>query len=97
MSGLRKKSLSRTSVYKRIYKKSVEKALSKITKKKRTTIIKRIRDELATNPYKYEKLEGKFVGQRSFQVREYRVIYRINEKLKTVGILYIGPRQGAYK
>ncbi len=52
---------------------------------------------LETNPYLGKKLEGKFAGTYSFRAWPYRIIYLIDNKQKTIFIVSILHRQGAYK
>ena len=59
--------------------------------------IRTLRDE----PYKYPLLSGIFTGFRKITLGtpggEYRVIYTLDEKLKAVNIVFVGPRENFYK
>lgn len=54
-------------------------------------------DELRNNPYEGSELEGEFVGYRSFKLKRYRVIYRVNEEDSLVGIYHVGQRRDVYE
>lgn len=52
---------------------------------------------LELDPFLGKKLEGKFAGTYSLRAWPYRIIYIIENKQKTIFIVSILHRQGAYK
>ena len=52
---------------------------------------------LEINPYLGKKLEGKFAGLYTLRVWPYRIIYFIENKQKTIFVVSVIHRQGAYK
>lgn len=59
--------------------------------------IKRKLDLLETHPLIGKKLEGELVGRRSLKAWPYRIVYLIDEKQKTLYVVSIVHRQGAYR
>lgn len=57
--------------------------------------------KIAENPYKNEKLKGKFAELRSYHCKyrniDYRIIYHVNEDGKLVIIAFVGTRENLYK
>jgi mRNA interferase RelE/StbE len=51
---------------------------------------------LRQDPYLGKKLKGKFKQCYSLRVGQYRIIYRVYQPGKTVLVIRIGQRQGAY-
>ena len=83
--------------YKITYKSSVEKDLRKIDKPQVIRIIDKIENELVKYPGKDKELSGEFKGLYSYRIGDYRVIYTILQKRKTILILRIGHRKEIYK
>ncbi|MCD6490038.1 MAG: type II toxin-antitoxin system RelE/ParE family toxin [Thermodesulfobacterium sp.] len=54
-------------------------------------------DALKGTPYVGEKMWGKLSGKRKIRVWPYRIVYTICKKEKTIKVLRIAHRQGAYK
>lgn len=52
---------------------------------------------LETNPYLGKKLEGRFAGTYSLRAWPYRILYIIQQEQKTIFVVSILHRQGAYK
>ena len=52
---------------------------------------------LQTSPYEGKKLGGELDVYRSLRAWPYRIIYQINEDLKSIEVSDIQHRQGAYK
>lgn len=63
-------------------------------------IMERIRG-LKKDPHKYSLFSGTLTGFRKIALGtpggEYRVIYTLDEKLKAVNIVFVGPRESFYK
>ena len=82
--------------YKITIKKSAAKELEDIPKKELRKIIKRIQS-LAQNPraQRSQKLSGK----EQYRVRQgdYRIVYSIEDKDRTIGIVKIGHRREIYR
>lgn len=51
---------------------------------------------LSSDPFLGKKLDGKYNGQRSYEVWPYRIIYEIIKRELVVLIIRIGHRQGVY-
>ena len=51
---------------------------------------------IAEDPFMGKKLDGKLAGLYSYQVRPYRIIYKMYKKVLIVVIIHIGHRQGVY-
>lgn len=51
---------------------------------------------LSRDPFLGKKLDGKYKGQRSYEVWPYRIIYEIIKRELVVLIIRIGHRQGVY-
>lgn len=52
---------------------------------------------LSSDPFLGKKLDGKYKGQRSYEVWPYRIVYEIIKRELVVLIIRIGHRQGVYK
>ena len=76
------------------FKASVEKDLRKIDKNEREKILKKIKNELITNPGIDKQLTGTFKGLYSYRVGNYRIIYYILKE--EILILRIFHRKDAY-
>ena len=63
-------------------------------------IMERIRD-LKENPRRFPLLSRTLTGFRKIALGtpggEYRVVYTIDEELKAVNIVFVGPRENFYK
>jgi len=84
------------AVYKLYFKASVEKDLTKITKKDLKKILRRIK-ELADNP----RPSGceKLTGQERYRLRQgrYRIVYSIQDYNLTVWVIKVGHRKDIYR
>ena len=54
-------------------------------------------DTLLTEPTVGTELTGELVGYRSYRVRRYRIIYRINEDEPCVDVYHVGHRRDVYE
>lgn len=82
--------------YSILFKESVEKDIRKLPKSTIKNIIKKISDlENNLTPYGSIKLKG----EEFYRIRtgDYRIVYTINNKFKSVTIWYIRHRKDAYK
>lgn len=52
---------------------------------------------LLVTPLVGRVLQHELSGYRSYRVRTYRVIYRINDDDRTVDVLFVGPRRNVYE
>jgi mRNA interferase RelE/StbE len=77
-------------------KSSVEKDLKKIAKSQIARILNKISEVLSKDPEKGKALKDNLEGLYSYRIGDYRVIYSIIEKDKTVLILRIGHRKDVY-
>ena len=72
-----------------------EKQLLRLPKKDRGKVQKKL-VSLKENVFAGKKLRGEFEGQYSLRVWPYRIIYQISTKSKTIYVVSIIHRQGAY-
>jgi mRNA interferase RelE/StbE len=83
-------------MYTVIYHESIADDLKKITKKDKEKIKKAIEKKLTTNPIIFgEPLRSNLIGYRKLRVGEYRIVYQIKEKEKTL-IIIIAHRRNVY-
>ncbi len=52
---------------------------------------------IGQNPYSGKSLKDELAHLRSYQVKKYRLIYRILDKDKVLEIVTIGPRKNIYE
>ena len=76
-------------------KPSAEKELKKLPKKDYYRILSAL-VILSHNPFIGKKLEGEYLGQYSYRVWPYRIIYEIHKKELLILIVRVGHRQGIY-
>ena len=82
--------------YNIVYKKSVERDLTKLSKSEARRVLNQIEEELSRKADKYPVLKGQFGGLRKYRVGDYRVIYAILGD-EVVVLLRIGHRKEVYK
>lgn len=73
------------------------KVYDQIKDKKLLRGINRTLDEIAENPYQFQKLSGPLEGFRKAKTFSYRIVYRILEARVQVFIFAIGPRADVYR
>jgi mRNA interferase RelE/StbE len=81
--------------YRVVYKKIVERDLSRLDKPAARRILNKIEEELPAKADTFPALKGEFAGLRKFRVGEYRVIFVILGK--EVQVLRIGDRKEVYR
>ena len=54
-------------------------------------------DELLTKQELGTELTGELDGYRSYRVRRYRIIYRVNEKESCLEVYHVGHRRDVYE
>jgi mRNA interferase RelE/StbE len=59
--------------------------------------IKRGLEELKQNPYPGKDLQEELSGFKSLRLKQYRVVYNVNEEEKIIQIFYIGRRSDVYE
>lgn len=85
-------------MYKILFHKSVKDDLKGLPKSHLEAIKRAITERLSMSPYDFRALSGKhYKGLYRLRVSDFRIIYRINEKLRCVTILAIGHRKWIYK
>ncbi len=85
-------------MYKIEYVESVKEDLLSISKTDKIQIRKSIEKKLATNPIEFGKpLQYSLKGLRRLRVGNYRVIFEIEDEVKTVLIIKIGHRREVYE
>ena len=62
--------------------------------KKRT---KKALKEIAVNPYLGKELQQELAGYLTYRFKRYRVIYTVDEELKTVIVHLVWPRKNVYE
>jgi addiction module RelE/StbE family toxin len=77
--------------YKVFVSNSARKSIAKIPLPWQVRVLEKLTD-LEVDPYAGDKMEGKMKGNRKLRVWPYRIIYRIDEKLKWVKIMEVGHR-----
>lgn len=79
-----------------VLSKGVQKQLKKIDPR----YLKRVKSALVdieNNPYAGKKLSGELIGEWSYRVWPYRIVYEINNSKLTILVITIAHRQGVYK
>lgn len=78
-----------------VYKKSVRRDLSKLSKAEARRILTRLERDLAENADSYPALKGRFAGLRKYRIGDYRVVFAIVRS--EVQVLRIGHRRDIYR
>ncbi len=52
---------------------------------------------LIEHPLEGHPLQFELSGYRSYRIRTYRVIYRLNEEDDAVDVIFVGPRRNVYE
>lgn len=73
-----------------------EKDIKKLTSRVKGEIRSILR-VLTDNPYKGTTLLGKYKGLRRYRVGDFRIVYELNKKKKTLTIIKIGHRRDIYR
>jgi mRNA interferase RelE/StbE len=60
-------------------------------------LIKQALTELRQNPYMGKDLHEELSGFKSLRVKQYRIIYNINEEKKIIQVYQIGRRRDVYE
>jgi mRNA-degrading endonuclease RelE of RelBE toxin-antitoxin system len=60
-------------------------------------LVKRAIEQLAQEPHTGKRLERELAGYLSLRAKRYRVIYCVDEGLRTVEIRYVGHRRDIYE
>lgn len=86
-------------MYRIAYEKNVISTdIPKLPKSAYTLIKRAITERLVTDPLHYGKpMRRSLSGHRRLRVSDYRIIYRIDDKQKTVYIVAIGHRKNVYE
>ena len=59
-----------------------------------------IRDAIQTlrdSPLTGHSLQQELFGYRSYRMRSYRIIYRLNDDERTIDVIFIGQRRNVYE
>lgn len=75
---------------------AVRKDLRRLSKNVHFFILNKVLPNIAENPYRGTPLHGPLKGYWKLQTGEYRISYLIDNKLREVVIIEIGPRGGFY-
>ncbi|MDC3237196.1 type II toxin-antitoxin system mRNA interferase toxin, RelE/StbE family [bacterium] len=70
--------------------------LSKLHPEKKK-LIKRALTELRQNPYMGKNLHEELSGFKSLRLKQYRIIYNIDEENKFIQVYHIGQRRDVYE
>jgi len=60
-------------------------------------LIKQVLAELRQNPYLGKDLQEELSGFKSLRLKQYRIIYNINEGEKIIQIYHVGQRRDIYE
>ena len=74
--------------------------VASVLKKLHPIIKSHIRIGLKTvisNPYVGKALKDELQGMRSYRIKRYRIIYRLNEDEQQIDIIAVGPRKTVYE
>jgi addiction module RelE/StbE family toxin len=52
---------------------------------------------LLDTPLSGYSLQEELFGYRSYRVRSYRIIYRLNDEERTIDVVFVGPRRNVYE
>ena len=52
---------------------------------------------LLDSPLSGHSLQQELEGYRSFRVRSYRIIYRLNDQDRSIDVVFVGPRRNVYE
>jgi mRNA-degrading endonuclease RelE of RelBE toxin-antitoxin system len=52
---------------------------------------------LAQDPFQGHMLVLELTGYRALRVSRYRIIYRVQEDIRTVDVQFVGPRKNVYE
>jgi len=77
------------------YKKSIERDISRLSKKEANRVINKIEEELSERAESFPILKGDFAGLRKLRVGDYRVVFTVIDN--NVLVLRIGHRRQIYK
>lgn len=84
--------------YEIIYYEKAINDIKKIPKDLLSSIRKAVEDRLSERPYDFKPLSGKkYQGLFRLRVGDYRIVYVIDEKIKTVKVLAIDTRGKVYQ
>ena len=78
----------------RIYKKA-EREIKKAIKVQQAAIVEAL-SEIQEFPLSGKPLERELSGRFSYRVGNFRIIYKVNEKTKTIFIVTVGHRSTVY-
>lgn len=84
-------------MYKLLISAKAKKQIKSITKLQERKVIAQIFEDIKENPLIGKPLEGELIGEYSYKVSVYRVLYIIDLKDKQVAILSAGHRASIYK
>ena len=54
-------------------------------------------ESLSAKPTMGTELTGELEGYRSYRVRRYRIIYRVNDKASSIEVYHVGHRRDVYE
>ena len=78
-----------------VYKKSVQRDLSKLSRDEAGRILTRLEKDLAEKADSYPALKGRFAGLRKYRIGDYRVVFAIVDS--EVQVLRIAHRRDIYR
>jgi mRNA interferase RelE/StbE len=78
-----------------VYKKSVQRDLSKLSRDEAGRILARLEKDLAEKADSYPALKGRFAGLRKYRIGDYRVVFAFVDS--EVQVLRIGHRRDIYR
>jgi len=60
-------------------------------------ILRKIRELLSVNPHIGTPLRGELAGVLSVRIGDWRVLYEVDDKNRTVALLYVAHRRRVYR
>ena len=60
-------------------------------------LIKAAIEELRQDPHSGDDLEEELSGFKSYKIKRYRILYKINEEENVIEVYYIGHRKDVYE
>ena len=76
--------------------REVAKTVSKLHPENKK-LVRSALDEIRDNPHQGRDLQDQLSGFKSYRIKRYRIVYKLNEKQSAVDIYYIGHRRDVYE
>ena len=60
-------------------------------------LIRSALDEVRQNPHQGRDLQDELAGFKSYRIKRYRIVYKLNEEQSSIDIYYLGHRRDVYE